>query len=365
MVDEILSNLIGSIYEASLEPRLWPDVMRQVTLVAPSVVATIYSHDLIARAPTFHQSYGADPQYQQDYVERWAASNPLIDAIALIEPGQVSGLASIIDYDAFKHHPFYLEWGKPQHYCDAINVMLERTPTRFSSVSLITSDEQGLADAGTIERLQILAPHFLRAIRIGRVLEHASLKEEAITETLNALAAAVLLLSPGGDLVHANTSASELMARGLTLGQVKAAARPLDTGDGRRERVRQEPADDRAFMVEIGGERFVGHALPLAFRTAGALGSPPLTLIVVRTATATAGAARTAAALFGLTGREREVLFGLVEVGGVSPVAGMLGLSKGTVKGHVKSLFSKTQTHRQSDLVKLVSGLMTPFLGSR
>jgi DNA-binding CsgD family transcriptional regulator len=59
---------------------------------------------------------------------------------------------------------------------------------------------------------------------------------------------------------------------------------------------------------------------------------------------------------FDLTPAELRVLFAVVEVGGVSDVAEVLGISAATVKTHLQRLFEKTDTTRQAELVKLVAG---------
>jgi DNA-binding CsgD family transcriptional regulator len=59
---------------------------------------------------------------------------------------------------------------------------------------------------------------------------------------------------------------------------------------------------------------------------------------------------------FQLTPAELRVLFSIVEIGGVSEVADVLGISEATVRTHLHRLFEKTGTGRQADLVKLVAG---------
>ena len=66
------------------------------------------------------------------------------------------------------------------------------------------------------------------------------------------------------------------------------------------------------------------------------------------------------AEFYGLTPAELRVLFALVEFGGVSDIAGALGVSPGTAKTHLRRLFAKTGTRRQVDLVKLVAGFAPP-----
>ena len=368
MSEETLSNTIGMIYDASIEPKLWPDVLRHVAAETPSVAAMISSHDKLAGTTIFHQSFGLDPDYMMVYAEKWSSDNPLVGALLLLEPGEVSGLPALIDFEAFKQHPFYLEWGKPQGYNDAINMMLERTPTRFASVSLIRNLEQGIADAATIQRLRILMPHFLRAIRIGRVLEHASVQEQTLVRTLDALGSAVFLLSSTDEVTHANASALRLADQGLTAGGIVVAYRRClrnDSGSFSGASSRGASRGECTFKIETaGGGVFVCHGLPLALGAATKNSKPGATLVVVQTATSIESATKALASLFGLTVREREVLFSLVEVGGITPTANLLGLSKETVKSYTKSLFLKTHTHRQSDLVRLVAGWLTPFHSS-
>ena len=365
MNEESLSNLIGMIYEASIEPGLWPDVMQHLAAATPSVAAMISSYDKLAGTTIFHQSFGLDADYMAVYAEKWGADNPLVGSLLLLEPGEVSGLPALIDFEAFKRHPFYLEWGKPQGFYDAVNMMLERTPTRFASVSLIRNLKQGLADAATIQRLRILVPHFLRAIRIGRVLEHASVQDETLVGTLDALASAVFLLSSTDEIVHANASALRLVDKGLTPERlVGAYKRGLRSEFGLLEGASGLGASrgECTFKIETsGGDVFVCHGLPIALGAAIRNSKPAATLVVVQSATSTESATKALASLFGLTVREREVLFSLVEVGGITPTAKLLGLSKETVKSHLKAIFLKTHTHRQSDLVRLVAGWLTPF----
>lgn len=68
-----------------------------------------------------------------------------------------------------------------------------------------------------------------------------------------------------------------------------------------------------------------------------------------------------AASVYGLTARERSVLLAIAEVGGVPATARALGLTEGTVRGYLKSVFRKTGARRQADLVKLELALRSPF----
>jgi DNA-binding CsgD family transcriptional regulator len=66
---------------------------------------------------------------------------------------------------------------------------------------------------------------------------------------------------------------------------------------------------------------------------------------------------------YNLTPSELRVLFAIVDVGGVPEVTEALGVAQSTVRTHLLSVFAKTGTRRQADLVKLVAGFSNPLLG--
>ena len=62
--------------------------------------------------------------------------------------------------------------------------------------------------------------------------------------------------------------------------------------------------------------------------------------------------------VYGLTRREAEVASRLVEGMSPSEIRDALGVTIHTVRGHLKQLFAKTDTHRQAELVRvLLAGL--------
>ena len=114
------------------------------------------------------------------------------------------------------------------------------------------------------------------------------------------------------------------------------------------------------------GERFVAHVLPLtsgARRRAGTSYSAVAAVFVRKAALDLPHPLETIAGTFKLTPAELRVLMAIVEIGGVSEVAHVLGISEPTVKTHLQHIFGKTDTNRQADLVKLVAGYMSPLAG--
>ena len=61
-----------------------------------------------------------------------------------------------------------------------------------------------------------------------------------------------------------------------------------------------------------------------------------------------------------LTPTELRTLLAVAEIGGIAQVAEALGIAETTVKFHLRGVYAKTGSTRQSDLVKLVAGFSGP-----
>jgi DNA-binding CsgD family transcriptional regulator len=154
-----------------------------------------------------------------------------------------------------------------------------------------------------------------------------------------------LLRAPTGRLIVIDQAAGQALLDSFT------AAEGGDAALGRRGvAVPLKARDD---------ERYVAHVLPLtsgARRKAGVCYGAVAAMFVRKAALDLPSPPVAIAQQFQLTPAELRVLFSIVEIGGVSEVADVLGISEATVRTHLHRLFEKTGTGRQADLVKLVAG---------
>jgi len=114
------------------------------------------------------------------------------------------------------------------------------------------------------------------------------------------------------------------------------------------------------------GERFVGHLLPLTAgrrRKTGVAYDATAVLFVTRASLDTNAASDIIKKIFKLTPAEARVLLTVVELGGVSETARNLDVAESTVKTHLGRIFTKTDTKRQADLVKLIAAFSSPVRG--
>ena len=220
----------------------------------------------------------------------------------------------------------------------------------------------------------LLAPHFRRAVAIGKVIDLHKVEAAALADTLDGLVAGMFLVDAGGRLVHANASGHDMLA-GRSVVQIigsRFAAFDASADRALAEVFAAARVGDAAVglggvavpMSARNGERYVAHVLPLtsgARRQAGVTYAATAAVFVRKATLDLPSPIETLAKVYHLSPAEVRVLFAIVEKGGVPEVAPMLGLSEPTVRSHLQHLFEKTGTNRQADLVKLVAVYMSPL----
>ena len=78
-------------------------------------------------------------------------------------------------------------------------------------------DDHGPADAGARRRMTLLAPHFRRAVTISKIVDLHKVEAAAFADTLDGLAAGMILIDATGRIVHANTSGLAMLDEGSVI----------------------------------------------------------------------------------------------------------------------------------------------------
>jgi DNA-binding CsgD family transcriptional regulator len=193
-----------------------------------------------------------------------------------------------------------------------------------------------------------------------------------IESALDALKAGVFLLDGTGTITHANASAQELVERRDFLRSERGRLVAIDLRlngllrDGLTASIGGGVARNRGITLHFvahNGERFVGHLLPLTAGRrceTGRAYEAVAVLFVSKAALDTTIAPDVIKDVFRLTPAEVRVMLTIVEFGCVSDCAKSLDVAETTVKTHLRRIFTKTDTKRQADLVKLVAAFSSP-----
>lgn len=366
---EQFSRLVGDIYDAALDPALWPTVLRAASEFIPGASGTLMSQDTLSGTAQFYFQWGNDPSFLKSYQDVYVKLNPvLVPALLRAKVGDVCSTVDFLPFDEFFATRFYKEWVAPQGLVDSVFCTLDASASSYAFVAFTRHERHGVVDARTRRRLKLLGPHFRRAVAIGKLIDLHKVEAAALTDALDSLAAAMFLVDSGGRIVHANAAGREMLldASVVCLAGGKFAAADRHANRALKGIFTHAAGGDaalgsRGVAVQIAtsdGTRYIADVLPLTSgrrRNAGDAYAAVAAVFVRKATFDLPHRPEAIANAFNLTPAETRVLMMIVEIGGVSKVAPVLGVSEATVRTHLQHIFEKTGVSRQADLVKLLA----------
>jgi DNA-binding CsgD family transcriptional regulator len=368
---QLLSGVVGDIYDAALDDALWPTALERSALFVGGVGASLFARDTAAIAGVVYHNFGIAPYYQKLYFDKFSGLDPLTMPHLSAEHEQPLATSDLMSYEEFSETRFYREWIRPQSLVDFVGVVLERSASTITVFGVFRHERDGLVDESVRRRMTLLAPHIRRAILIRRIVDAKDAKAVTFADTFDGLTSGLYIVDETGRILHANRAGKFMltarspvrMAGGKLVASEPQSAQALRNVIAAANIGGASPSDGLALpLTGECGERYVAHILPLASRGSHDVSRPAIAAVFVRRVTlplpSPPGVIGRA---FRLTAAELRVLFAIVEIGGVPEVAAALGVAETTIKTHLGHLFEKTGATRQADLVKLVAGYASPI----
>jgi DNA-binding CsgD family transcriptional regulator len=363
-----LSDLIGVVYDAAIDPSLWEGAIRRAAQFVGGTGAALICKDVGARHAFAPHEFG----FQRLPVALFEPIYPAAEPLFLGDVEQPIAITDLIPFEELTQTELYRQWAKPQGFVDFISALLDRTAISAAIFGVFRHERNGVVDDRARRQMALIAPHIRRAVLIGRMFEFKFAEVATFVDALDGLSAGMYLVDAEGRLIHANAAGSAILAAGDILRSVGGRLTASDTRVQRtfRDVFAAAGQGDAALGVKgicvpltaRDGERYVAHALPL---TSGARGRACIhrmavaALFVRKAALVASSTSEVIGETFKLTPTELRVLLAIVEVGGIPEVATAFGVADTTVRTHVNRLFEKTGVTRQADLVKLVAGYAT------
>ena len=208
-----------------------------------------------------------------------------------------------------------------------------------------------------------------QAVAISNTLNLATIRSEALEATLNALNSGVYLADRHGRVVYMNPAAKRQIGTSNAIRVENGQLAPIN----RKARVALSKAIDEA-IADAGNlpTSSLTIALPGVGDNAGLIATvvrlgalPGTAAIFVQDPILTPlFPAQAFADLYGLTGSEVRVLLAMMSGLCVKEAAQMLGICESTAKTHLRHLYSKTGTSKQTELMHLFMSSTPPVSGT-
>src|SRR5262245_25014771 len=338
----LFSQLIGDIYDASLDPSLWPAVFEQICGYVRGSAAHLFVQDAVSGYGKPFFTWGDNPEFTQSYREQYARLNPMFPSSLFFDVEDVHQLIEIIPRQELCRTRFAREWLQPQGYIDDVFCVIEKSPTASPLFEIARTPRDGVVDDETRERMALVAPHIRRAVLIGRVIDLKTVEAAALADSLDTLASGMFLVNASGRIVHGNASGHRMIADGNVLHAVggKLGAVDGEAGHALLDSFAACASGDAAVgrkglampLKARDGARYLANVLPLTAGTrrgAGTSYSAVASVFIHKAGLDLPSVPEAIAKEYHLTPAEMRVLFAIVEFGGVPDVSEMLGLSEG------------------------------------
>lgn len=352
--------LLGRCYEAAINPELWGDALdhlarafnaRGAILPAATFIPGVLPHssamkDVLAQ---FFEERWHEHDDRTIAAQRYIFSQDLVTDQDLFTSAEI---ARSRYYDGFARAA-----GVPW-FCAA--TLAVDGANDYVALSLQRSQKQDMF--GTEERvaLRALLPHLRNAARVAKMT--AEYRGKAMLDGLDAARVAAAVVDRQGRVIARNMRFDALHHPALHIhgNRIEAASAISQRELASLLACVSQPAGwpnaaakPIALRSEAGALPLILQAAPLCRSASDPFGADA-TLITLRDPNLELGI-NTAhlRALFALTPREAQVLALLAEGHDLPHIAEALTISRGAVRFHLKALFAKTDTRRQSALVAL------------
>ncbi|MBB3950924.1 helix-turn-helix transcriptional regulator [Aureimonas jatrophae] len=368
-----LSETLDLIGEASVDGTLWREVTERVLEHTRAAAGAIYVQSRQPETPSLPPTefghmlnYGAG--WIESYFQHYAAGNPYLNRPELREPGRIITEADCRGPLAVGERELVADWQEAQGFHHVIAQFLQDRDDGTLTFVFWRDRAAGAASSREQAEFDLLARAVNRAVRAGDRLRQATAELRATTSALDQLDVAVITLGPDGRVRGTNGAADALLAArdGLVArwGRLEAA-HAQDQGsferfvaDALAARVRPGSDDPTIRLRRVGGRppwRLSAVAVQRGLPTFN-LDRGVAVVLTLRTDAGPQGA-QALARTFDLTPAETRLALLLVQPLSLAEAASQLGIRHETARSHLKSLFNKTGTHGQTELVvRLLSG---------
>jgi DNA-binding CsgD family transcriptional regulator len=365
MEEQKFSQILDAVYDTVTAFDRWSGALQQVGDAFGCSYAGLIDRNLTTlqgRAV----AVGVDEQGQREYFEVWSTRDVLRQWTPAYRAGVVETDQDILPRADLLRSDYYNGFMKPRDMHAVMRMTLSVEPGYRKIISMARPASLGDYETADVDICRRLMPHVQRAARVMQLVEKSNVALNAFSDVLEQSQTGVVMLDRTGKLLFANRAAramaesndafvlrrdrmealnrqDDIALQRLVAGAIGHAAQPNAARGGVLRLARASGNSDYAIAAgPLGGETFSAEFGPAAF------------ILITDPNTISAGSRPMIRALFGLSRAEARVAERLIQGDSPEQAAIALGVKTTTTRWHLASLYRKTGTNRQAQLVRLL-----------
>jgi DNA-binding CsgD family transcriptional regulator len=370
------NSFLDLIYESAYEPALIPKVFERLADKMDGNSVWLSQLDAYDGSGGTAEDLNArvDPAWLGRYAEYYGAINPLQipeDPRRYLREWRpvVMSDEDWMPKDELVRTEFFNGFCKPQDVHSVMWIRLAISGSMVATLNITRSERKGAYTPADFKLARMVQPHLIRAFRTSKRLGLERRRQRELEMLLDLSPTGFFLLDADGTLRHANRAGEKMMhsACGVltsTGGKLRASqpasARELErligvaasadpfvrTGGSMALHGRGRVKPYSVIVTPIGHDRFSHFS-----------GALSVCVSVTDLEAEIHLPAHTLREVFGLTAAEIRVAQALFEGMNLHDIAARFGISHNTVRVQLSSVFDKTRTNRQPELIAMLSRL--------
>lgn len=355
-----ISRIIDQLYDGALDASAWPAAFVSICELLEADHAIGMVRDAATQNFPLVASARVDPANVTRFVDAAPASMAMLQDFS---EQRAFDFSSVVPREHFVRSAFFQDVIRPMGGYRAVMSIPFRQQGHDSFVAVCRPErapEFGEVEAAMLERI---VPHITRAMRVKLRIDTAETRLTAALSAFDQIEAGLAIVDRAMRPVALNGTAERVLSTGDGLRLSRHSLEPTDptAAPVLRDLVRRALDDDarapgaRAMILRRGGER---PPWSLTVRRLDPAYAPVVAGLVVLlfedSARPPQDVAPLLGAVFRLTPREAALAAALSRGTTLADAADQLGITIGSARIYLKSVFDKTHTRRQAELVALV-----------
>jgi DNA-binding CsgD family transcriptional regulator len=357
-----LSDLIDLAYASATDKLHWGEFLTEVSHAFRDANVLLWHTNKIDSNFNLTDFYRYESTTIRAFEQHFYRINPWMQKKLVVPSGRLHRTEELYPENELLRTEFYNDFLRPNDLFKGFGISMYNDH-RFAFLSIVRSQRAGPPSAEELRLLSLLTPHLQRAIQLHEHFSPRPLAFSLSSTVLDRLSKGVIFIGRDLRVQYMNAAAGRFCADADGFG--------LDRN--RRISIWQQSAQEklRAAVRSIAGAQLSsGSAILLArpsMRRPYALLVSPMPNAPIPSLSGQVAAvlvladphaepktpAQALTELFGLTSAEARIALKLSNGAKLREISEELGISYETTRNHLKSIFAKTDTHRQAEMVAL------------
>jgi DNA-binding CsgD family transcriptional regulator len=351
--------LIDLIYAALLGEASWTQFLDRLSDNAPDGRTILFSHNMTQSDEYLAMASRFEGPELESYASHYVNLNPWLEHCAMRQVGLGIHSDQIIPQEEMVRTEFHNDFLLPNNIARSIGVTIDKHGDCPLIISTVTSRADPEWNQAFSDQLTRIAPHLRRAARFYRESPARWAGFDLGVSLFDAVDVGAVVVGENERIKSVSPAARKLLDGGelMTISPLgRLRFRSEDAQATLREMLKRTYDGPKTLSLFSNGNRltliavekdrislyFEGPTVAVLIQPVG-VGNHPIAIDQIADA-------------YGLTSSERRALAGIVDGRTVAQIAEEAGLSRETIRTQLKSLYAKTGTGSQTDLLRLALG---------